>query len=68
MICRECGTRLRVTETRNKDYTTYRTYKCTPCNWIFTTREDVVEGPIPPEFIKKRDWSETNAKRKKDAK
>lgn len=64
MQCTECGTRLRVTETRDNGAEVYRSRMCDNCQWVVTTREAVVEGEVPKSFFKPRDWAAEYARRK----
>ena len=68
MECPACKTRLRVQETRDAAVEVYRTRVCDTCKWVVTTRESIINGEIPLEVIKPRDWTAINARRKERAK
>lgn len=64
MNCPECGARLNVTRTTDDGRTVWRERKCTPCGWIYTTKERIVDEITPKEAHKPRDWAAQNARRK----
>lgn len=49
-----CGGKLYVSETRATDEAIYRTRKCRDCTWLFTTKEEAIEGGIPRAAIQPR--------------
>ena len=53
MKCAQCGTKLKVLETRDDGSVVYRTRKCLPCDFLYTTKEELVDGvgdlPMPYE-------------------
>lgn len=63
MICPSCGGRTHVTETRDAGDIVYRTRRCDPCEWIITSKEKYINGLMPKDAIKPRDWREVRARR-----
>lgn len=61
--CPHCGEKMRVTETRVLGDVIYRNRKCSPCDWIVTTKEEAIEGAMPTEALPKRDWAAVYAER-----
>jgi len=49
-----CGGKLYVNETRASDEAIYRTRKCRDCGWLFTTKEEAVDGGIPKSAYQPR--------------
>lgn len=46
-----CGGRLMVKETRATNDAIYRTRKCEECKYLFTTKEEAIDEPIPREAL-----------------
>ena len=49
-----CGGKLYVKETRATNEAIYRTRKCADCGWLFTTKEEAIEGGIPKSATQPR--------------
>ncbi len=63
MKCPNCEEKTRVTETRDTGDVVYRTRRCDACEWLVRTKEEYIDGLMPKDALKPRDWREVRARR-----